>query len=88
MRKFKVLVLALALFSLCGCATLSGLYELGIEGYKSDEGQQAGQAAQVIATPLVGQPLATAIAVIVSSVLGGVAVWKRQKYLDTPVKKS
>ena len=89
MKKFKILILIFAVsLSLGGCVTLGSLWDLGSEGYSSQEGKTAGAAAQVIATPLVGQPIATAIAGIVSLLAGGFAVYKRQKYLDTPVKKS
>ena len=89
MRKFKVLILsAVMVMCLSGCVTLGTLWDLGSEGYSSREGKQAGAAAQVIATPLVGQPIATAIAGIVSLLAGGFAVYKRKQWLDTPTKKS
>lgn len=86
MKKWLILML-LIVFMLCGCATLERLYEVGKDGLVSSEGVQARAGATAIAQPIVGDPWAGIIGSIVGLLAGGFAVWKRKKWLDTPVNK-
>lgn len=82
----KISVVIFAVVFLTGCATLPYVYRTGVEGYRSPEGVAAKAAITTVAQPLVGEPWSTILGSIAGILLGGAAVHKRRKYLDTPTK--
>jgi len=83
----KFLVLISVIFFLSGCAaTLRGL-EYGKEGYDTPVAAATRTAVEAAGTPFVGTPLAQIAGGIISMIVGGLAVWKRQRWLDTPTNK-
>lgn len=64
------------------------MWEIGTEGYSSQEGIAARQAAAVITQPMVKDPWSTIISSIVGLLAGGFAVYKRKQWIDTPTKGS
>jgi len=83
----KLLVLVLLVFLLSGCAAMSRALQYGKEGYDTPIATSTRTAVETAATPFVGSPLATIAGGIISMIVGGLAMWKRQKWLDTPPNK-
>jgi len=83
----KFLVLFLLVFLLSGCAAMTKALQYGKEGYDTPVATSTRAAVATVATPFVGPPLATIAGGIISMIVGGFAVWKRQKYLDMPPGK-
>lgn len=82
----QICIVIFAVILLTGCATIPRYYTAAVEGYRSTEGIAAKAAVATVAQPLVGEPWATILGSIAGILLGGAAVHKRKKWLDTPVK--
>ena len=85
--KKKILALVLLVFLLSGCAATLKALEYGKEGYDTPIATTTRTAVTAAATPLLGGPLAALAGGIISAAVGAFAMWKRQKWLDTPTNK-
>ena len=83
----KFFVLVLLVFLLSGCAGTLRMLKYGQEGYDTPIATSTRTAVETAATPFVGSPLATIAGGIISMIVGGFAMWKRQKWLDLPPNK-
>jgi len=87
MKKYICLII-LTVFILTGCATIPRYWTMGSEGYSSPEGIAARAAVKTVAQPLVGEPWSVILSNLASLLIGGYAIYKRQKWLDTPTTKT